>query len=286
MKRVFEIDIDFEVEEPDEYFKDQMKRTRRKTYKEYRNEEGFVERRFFGGIVMVKIPKGSFRMGANSGKAGQDEKPLHEVFLDDYWIGKYEMTLGQYKRFISETKHRKLPPWVTSLYSTGVWSPVVGVSWHDAAAYCEWLSRETGRVFRLPTEAQWEKAARSIDSRRHPYPWGKPSPNCERAHYIKCTRRSKKPIAVVLLPTGKSPYGIYNMAGNVWEWNRDWYEAAYYKKSPKINPEGPMQGDAKVLRGGSFNDRKNALRAANRISIEPNAKRNNLGFRLCMMEKK
>ncbi len=286
LQRVFEIDIDFEVEEADEYFKDQMERIRRKTYKEYRSEEGFVERRFFGGIVMVKIPVGSFRMGTKSGKAGKDEKPEHEVFLDHYWIGKYEMTLGQYNRFISETKHRELPPWVTSLYSTGYWSPIVGVSWYDAAAYCEWLSRETGRVFRLPTEAQWEKAARGIDSRKHPYPWGKSSPNCERAHYVKCSRRSEKPIAVVLLPAGKSSYGIHNMAGNVWEWCQDWYAAGYYKKSPKINPQGTSRGDKKVLRGGSFNDKESALRAANRIALKPDTKRTNLGFRLCMVEKK
>ena len=240
-----------------------------------RNKEGFWEKEFVDDIVLIYIPEGEFTMGSKRGD--NDESPIHTVNLGGYWIGKFEVTIGQYKRFLFETGHRSLPEW-TSKYCLNDRYPVVGVSWNDAVAYCRWLSKRTGHLFKLPTEAQWEKAARGIDNRR--YPWGKNAPDCYRANFKKC-KNNLKPVGST--PFGKSPYGIFDLAGNIWEWCNDWYKSGYYTGSPTRNPEGPPQGTAHVLRGGSFTCSTRDIRSANRNGTLTSGGLD-IGFRLCMIE--
>jgi len=276
--KCFEMDIDFKISERNEFFKNKMAEVRKKVpYMEYKNEEGFLERRFIDGIVMVNIPKGKFKMGSKHGDS--DERPPHDVFLDSYWIGKYEVTMGQYKTFISDAGHRSLPSAVHKL-APGDKHPVIGITWDDASAYCRWLSKKTGKHFTLPTEAQWEKAARGTDSRD--FPWGKEKPSCDRANFKEC---NKGIMPVDTLSAGKSPYGLYNMTGNVYEWCRDCYHPNYYAESHPKNPEGPKDGKSRVFRGGGFNDKGDNLRTANRNAAPPKNAGVDLGFRICLERK-
>jgi serine/threonine protein kinase len=135
--------------------------------KVYKNDKGYWEAEYDDEIIMVYIPPCKFIIGSNDGRS--NEKPTHEVYLDGYWIGKYEVTLGQYKTFISDGGYQNLLTWA-SKSSQEDNHPVIGVSWDDANAYCQWLSKKTGLTFKLPSEAQWEKAARGTDGRK--YPWG------------------------------------------------------------------------------------------------------------------
>jgi len=226
-------------------------------YKEYRNEKD--------GSVLIEIPAGSFTMGSNDG--GSDEKPVHTVSLNKYYIGKYEVTNAQYKKFCDATGHAQpsqpSDPGFSGLsnYFTNYPNyPVVNVSWNDAKAYCDWAG------LRLPTEAEWEKAARGTDGRK--YLWGNTwdAAKCnssERGDSYEYTS------PVGSFPSGVSPYGCYDMAGNVWEWCNDWYGENYYANSPSSNPAGPASGDDRVLRGGGWNDDAGRCRSANRGSNFP-----------------
>lgn len=246
------------------------------TKKVYENEKGFKEADYGDGIIMVYIPPGEFTMGSND---YDDEKPPHTVYLDGYWMGKYEVTLGQYKTFVSETRYQALPSYVSE-YSPGDNCPVVGVSREDASAYCKWLSGKLGVQFKLPTEAQWEKAARGTDNRK--YPWGNKEPDRRLSNFAS---KVGKTTPVGTYPKGASPYGLMDMAGNVWEWCRDWYGKDYYQSSPAKNPTGPKNAGSRVFRGGSWYVIAGALRCANRDVGEPSDRDYNLGFRLCQDNK-
>jgi hypothetical protein len=224
-----------------------------------KNEKGHWEADYGDDIIMVHIPAGEFTMGSDKGKS--DEKPEHEVYLDGYWMGKYEVTLGQYKAFISDQ---------------GYADSVIGVSWEDANAYCKWLSDKKEMNFKLPTEAQWEKAARGTDGRK--YPWGKNEPDETLANFDGNVGKTSP---VGSYSNGASPYGLSDMAGNVWEWCYDWYKAVYYLKSPEKNPKGPKSGPNRVLRGGSWNFDAVDLRCANRVDGRPSNRGYYAGFRLC-----
>ncbi len=220
-------------------------------------------------ITMIYIPPGKFMMGANNGDA--EEKPSHEVDLDGYWIGKYEVTFNQYDRYCDETGKKKPDDlgWGRDK------RPVIYVSWDDAVAYCEWLSQKIGLTFKLPTEAQWEKAARGPGGLV--YPWGNDFDK------NKCNSYEgglNKTMPVGTYPLGKSPYGCMDMAGNVWEWCSDWYDKDYYKNSPAKNPLGPLKGTSRVLRGGSWSDLSGYLRCAARCLVNPWSNWNLLGFRV------
>jgi len=216
-------------------------------------------------IEMVYIPPGVFTMGDNNGD--NDEKPVHKVHLNGYYISKYEITQIQYKKFIEQTK-RKIPSCDWSPVNKPNY-PVVCVDWNDAKAFCAWAGG------RLPTEAEWEKAARGTDARK--YPWGNSEPNCNFLNYLGCTNSTT---AVGAYNAGKSPYGIYDMTGNVWEWANDWYENNYYAHSPSKNPQGPSTGSLRVTRGGSLSYDATDVRCSNRSGSAPAEKFFDVGFRL------
>ncbi|UCH95178.1 MAG: formylglycine-generating enzyme family protein [Candidatus Aminicenantes bacterium] len=250
-------------------------------------EKGFMETDFGDGIVMVYIPEGEFTMGSND---YSDEKPPHKVFLDGYRIGKYEVTIKQYMQFVNDTKSH-YPEWLEEgneyyintgskdyykKFASDENCPIVGVSWEDARAYCDWLSNKTGLNFKLPTEAQWEKAARGNDVRK--YPWGGREPDETLANFDSIICKTT-PVGSYL--DGASPYGLVDMAGNVWEWCSDWYDSKYYKNAPKENPPGPKSGPYRVMRGGCWYSRAEFLRCAVRYYVRPFDRYDFVGFRLC-----
>jgi formylglycine-generating enzyme required for sulfatase activity len=248
----------------------------------YINEKGFWEANYGDGIIMVHIPAGEFTMGSND---YDDEKPLHTIYLDGYWIGKYEVTFAQYDKYCEDVKKAKPDD---EGWGRGK-RPVINVSWDDAKAYCDWLSTEKNLTFKLPTEAQWEKAARGTASIK--YPWGDNEPYYKGkwyANYAAHDSWEKRgedgfefTAPVGSYPQGASPYGLLDMAGNVWEWCYDLYGDDYYKNSPKENPTGPESGSLRVVRGGGWADDARGLRCAYRLFDGPSFRDSNPGFRLC-----
>ena len=210
------------------------------------------------GAPMVLVPAGEFTMGGNEAVS---EKPVHQVSLDAYYMDKHEVTVEQYAKFLEATKRRSPPEWKILNQPPHQKHPIVMMDWSDANAYCQWAEK------RLPTEAEWEKAARGADGRI--YPWGNDLPTPQRANYGK--KKWDKHAALVPVGTldGKSPYGIYDMAGNAWEWVSDWYDRVYYKNSPSQNPKGPEHGDFKVSKGGSWHSRPESLHSSNRNYSQP-----------------
>lgn len=226
-----------------------------------------------GEAPMVLIPAGDFWMGTDIAAGLSDERPRHKVWLDAYSLDTYEVTTRRYSRFLQETRQK--PPWLWELVKLEIHGdrPVVGVSWFDAEAYCRWAGK------RLPTEAEWEKAARGTDERL--YPWGNAPPTPELANYALGARFS---YSQALMPVGhyenaKSPYGIYDLAGNVWEWVQDWYDPLYYERSPERNPSGPQSGEFKVLRGGSWSELPKYLLTYGRFKLPPETRNSYIGFR-------
>jgi formylglycine-generating enzyme required for sulfatase activity len=204
---------------------------------------------------MVLVPAGEFTMGSKEGS--DHEKPEHRVYLDAYYLDVYEVTISQYEQFLEETSFDPPPMWTTMAQPPYENRPVVNVDWKDANNYCRWAGK------RLPTEAEWEKAARGTDGRI--YPWGNDPPNPQRANYGKAKWNNHEALVTVgQLQDGKSPYGIYDLAGNVWEWVSDWYDPNYYATSPSKNPQGPETGKYKVLRGGSWDLAAENLRSSRR----------------------
>jgi formylglycine-generating enzyme required for sulfatase activity len=224
------------------------------------------------GIEWVEVPAGEFEMGDHYGDGWTDELPVHTVSLDAYKISRYEITFEQYDRFCQETSRNKLPDygWGRGNY------PVIGVTWYDARDFCDWLSGKTGKSIHLPTEAQWEKAARGTDRRK--YPWGNTPPSCNVLNYNECLGF---PMPVGSYPSCVSPYGVYDMAGNVYEWCSDWYDPGYYSISPVDNPSGPSNGTERVQRGGSWLSSGEKIRASNRESTVPSKGGRHNGFRIC-----
>ncbi len=207
------------------------------------------------GAPMVLVPAGEFTMGSNDGS--DDEKPVHQVYLDAYYLDKYEVTVKQYAKFLEATGFNGPPMWPTMDQPSHQKRPIVNVDWSDASNYCEWAGK------RLPTEAEWEKAARGTDGRI--YPWGNEPPNTLRANYGQEKWNNHDALVPVgQLKDGKSPYGIYDLAGNVWEWVSDWYDPDYYTTSPPQNPKGPKNGKYRVLRGGSWDLAPEHLRSTRR----------------------
>jgi formylglycine-generating enzyme required for sulfatase activity len=229
---------------------------------------------------MVLIPAGEFTMGSPTGEGKSAEHPQHTVYLDAFYIDKYEVTNAQYKKFMDAKGHPDPRFWQDNKFNAPN-QPVVGVSWFDAEAYCKWAGK------RLPTEAEWEKAARGTDGRK--YPWGNEAPNAGgiwRANYDPGDDAADGfayTAPVGSFPAGVSPYGIHDMAGNMLEWCADWGDNNYYSVSPKNNPKGPSSGKYRVLRGGSwFNYLVNLLRAAFRGWDDPDLGYDYFGFRCAL----
>lgn len=234
------------------------------------------------GAPMILISGGPFTMGSNDGLPS--ERPEHSVTLDSYYIDQYEVSMQLYGAFLLAAKHDAPSTWDDEAATTVGDRPAVGMGWTDAAAYCAWAGK------RLPTEAEWEKAARGTDGRR--YPWGHMQPFVDIANYNRGVWVSE---AVTLVGVaggvegmsvrhglkdgGKSPYGLHHMAGNAAEWVSDWYDREYYAKSPDTNPTGPPTGEKKVLRGGSWADLPVALRVSARMSAEQDFQDRTIGFR-------
>jgi formylglycine-generating enzyme required for sulfatase activity len=224
-------------------------------------------------------------MGSPEGIGNDDEHPEHTVYLDDFLIGKYEVTNSQYAEFLNamgkdedDAGHQLVNVGIASIqfrneiYSAlKGWedSPVVGVSWYGAKAYAEW---EGGR---LPTEAEWEKAARGTDGRQ--WPWGD---SWEIGRCNSWESGLHRPVAVGSFPTGASPYGVHDMAGNVFERVADWYQEDYYEVSPLRNPKGPELGAFRVLRSGSWVELGNGCRTAFKIGQGPEDTDSDTGFRI------
>ncbi|MGE3062130.1 MAG: formylglycine-generating enzyme family protein [bacterium] len=243
-----------------------------------RNANGYDEyENSIDGSVLIYIPAGEFTMGSWD---YDDEKPVHKVYLDGYYIMKYEVTNKQYKKFCDETG-RSYPPeprfdGMSSYFTSYPDYPVVNVSWNDAKAYCDWAD------LRLPTEAEWEKAARGTDGRE--YPWGNENPGTNRCNYEGTEDGYKYTSPVGSYENGRSPYGCYDMSGNVWEWCNDRYGESYYRTSKYKNPKGPNSGSERVLRGGSWYGGVGNMRTADRGNIDPAFVIDGGGFRCAASE--
>lgn len=223
-------------------------------------------------ITMIYIPPGKFVMGVDEGY--NSERPPHEVDLDGYWIGKYEVIFAQYDRFCEESGKKKPGD---ENWGRGK-RPVINISWGDAGAYCDWLSQKTGLKFDLPSEAQWEKAARG--PRGHVYPWGN---DFDKDKCNSDESGMKRTMPVGTFPSGRSSFGCMDMAGNAQEWCSDWYDENYYKKSPAKNPRGPTDGSSRVIRGGSWVHNFKVCRAVSRHGRPPAGQSRVTGFRLMMI---
>jgi formylglycine-generating enzyme required for sulfatase activity len=234
---------------------------------------------------MVLIPAGEFIMGGDEGtecpKCTTNRLPKHKVFLRSYYIDKYEVTNSQYKKCVDAKVCE--PPGNIVFYLNPEYSnhPVVNVNWHQAHTYCKWKGK------RLPTEAEWEKAARGTDERI--YVWGNEwnKNNCnnwnyegEFLKYMANMNKNRGTLPVGIIEEDKSFYGVMDMAGNVMEWVSDWYDEDYYKTSPEENPTGPKEGTFKILRGGHWaHNIKTNFQVTNRIKTEPEHWYYTWGFR-------
>jgi sulfatase modifying factor 1 len=223
------------------------------------------------GLRFRTIPGGSFLMGSERGQ--EVEQPLHRVFLESFSIAETQVTVEQYTSFLEATRREPPPQWHDANFNHPE-QPVVAVSWLDAAAFCAWLTSETGSVHRLPTEAEWEFAARGgLEGAM--YPWGDDLPNL-RPHYDE--RWAHGPERVRGTPPNN--YGLFEMCENVHEWCSDWYQPNYYSVSPENNPQGPESGERKSSRGGSWRHHIKISRCAARSSIPPDFKYADYGFRV------
>ena len=219
---------------------------------------------------MVLVPAGEFIMGSWTGDA--DERPVRRVYLDAYYMDKDQVTVGQYAQFLDATSQGAPPDWPIMSRAMHQKRPVVNVDWADAVAYCKWAGK------RQPTEAEWEKAARGTDGRT--YPWGNEPPTKFHGNMNKELWNSHLGLAPVgMFEDGKSPYGINDMAGNVWQWVSDWYDDDYYGTAPLRNPTGPATGFSKVVRGGSWGSGPEGLRSAERETHVPSFQGYGTGFR-------
>jgi sulfatase modifying factor 1 len=228
-------------------------------------ENGIIE------PVMVRVPEGWFAMGCATGR--DDEKPVHRVWVDAFELGAYQVTNAEYGCFLAATSGAAPPRWTDANFNHPQ-MPVVAVSWHEATGYSEWLSGATRKAYRLPTEAEWERAARG-GSEAFLYPWGDSPPEMV-PDYAKRWKLGPELVGLYA-PNG---YGLYNAGDNVHEWCGDWYDDGYYTRSPERNPGGPQSGTRRASRGGSWRHHIKVTRTAARSSIPPEFQYADYGFRI------
>jgi formylglycine-generating enzyme required for sulfatase activity len=237
-------------------------------------------------LELVRVPAGEFLMGSdpdNDEEAHSAEQPQHTLDLPEFYIGKYPVTNAQYAAFVEATDHRRPEHWNTDGVPSGKEDyPVVSVSWDDAMAFCQWLSRKTGKDFTLPSEAEWEKAARGplpsevegADGRI--YPWGNQSPTADLCNF-DMNVGGTTPVGTYS-PQGDSPYGCADMAGNVWEWTRSlWRDYPYDSGDGREDLE---VGSRRVVRGGAFSHYSGLVRCASRHDYDPYDRYWHHGFRV------
>ena len=239
------------------------------------------------GMEFVSVKGGCFEMGDSVGDGDTNERPVHQVCVSDFAIGKYEVTNGQFKKF--KPHHDSGANEGSSL--DGDKQPVVNVSWEDAVAFAKWLSEKTGQTYRLPTEAEWEYAARAgtITSRF----WGNNLDEaCKYANVADLTAKKLRPQwttffcndgYVVSAPVGTfmpNGYGLYDMLGNVWEWCEDVYNSEAYTKLPKDSPVYEGSGEYRVMRGCGWSNGPLGIRSSHRVGLSPDFGHHALGFRL------
>ncbi len=246
------------------------------------------------GMTQVYVPAGPFLAGSDDVIARPDEKPRHIANLDAYWIDLTDVTNAMFLKFTAATAYETeaQKDGVGFAYVGGKWvdvqgadwlhpqgpssdiknlsnHPVVQVTWTDALRYCQWAGRH------LPTEAQWEKAARGRDGRL--YPWGSGAPSVRMLNF---NQENHGTTVVGIYTQGASPYGALDMAGNVWNWTLDWYDEQYYSSGPPVkNPLGPLTGQMRVTRGGSWFDDEERVRTTARYPLDPHSRGSNVGFR-------
>jgi formylglycine-generating enzyme required for sulfatase activity len=220
---------------------------------------------------MVGIPEGWFLMGSDTGQ--DNERPVHRVYVDAFEVAACQVTNAEYAQFLASTGHRKPLHWDEPLFSHPD-QPVVAPSWFDALAYCEWLSEWTERRYRLPTEAEWERAARGGLEQRL-YPWGD-APLESLANYSARWKQAPEPVG----RAERNAFGLFDIGANVHEWCADWFDPAYYLASPHRNPPGPPEGSRRASRGGSWRHATKVSRCAARSSIPPEFQYADYGFRL------
>jgi sulfatase modifying factor 1 len=221
--------------------------------------------------LLVRIPAGWFHMGHAHGF--DSERPVHRVWVDEFSLAGCQVTNAEYAAFLASTGAPPPPFFEQPEFSTPQ-QPVVGVSWFEAVAYCEWLARATGKRYRLPTEAEWERAARGgVEGKL--FPWGDEPPQSRAGYHARWRNGPEK--------VGESPangFGLHEMCENVHEWCSDWFAADYYPHSPERNPRGPESGVRRASRGGSWRHHIKCSQCHTRSSIPPQFQYADYGFRL------
>jgi sulfatase modifying factor 1 len=220
---------------------------------------------------MARIPEGWFWMGSPTGQ--DNERPVHRVWVDTFELAECQVSNSEYTQFLDATGHPPPPHWNDPHFSDPR-QPVVAVSWFDASAYCQWLSAFTGRPFRLPTEAEWERAARGGLEQKQ-YPWGDNPPD-SLANYATRWKTGPEPVGL----HEQNAFGLFDIAANVHEWCSDWFDPNYYAMAPERNPQGPASGTRRASRGGSWRHYTKVSRCAARSSIPPQFQYADYGFRL------
>jgi formylglycine-generating enzyme required for sulfatase activity len=238
---------------------------------------------WFDGSEFVYVPESAFVMGDDEPQ-GSDHAPAHTIWISGYWIHSAEVTNRQYAACVAAGKCSPPAryPYTTYLYAEPdeANSPVAGVDWEQAATYCAWIDA------RLPSEAEWEKAAHGradASSEQTVFPWGDAEPTCDLLNFNDCLIPSN-PAPVRTYALGISPFLLYDMAGNVFEWTQDWYDKGYYAISPAQNPPGPASGKLRVYRGGGYTSPAEAVSPVQRFALEPAKHAQDLGFRCVLLD--
>jgi formylglycine-generating enzyme required for sulfatase activity len=260
---------------------------------ESKKADSIMLQRNIADMVFVKVPSGCFPMGNTFGDIYYMEIPVHEVCVNSFMIGRFDVTKGDFKKFVDATGYRteaetgdgcyvydgkswkndRAADWRSPGFAQDDRHPVVCVSWNDANAFARWFSTINGKGYRLPTEAEWEYAARSA-GKREKYAGGNVVDDV--AWYSGNSANSTHPVG----KKSANGLGLYDMSGNVWQWTNDWYGENYYSVSPRINPPGPQSGSKRIFRGGSWFYDARGARTTYRDFASPNYRSSYLGFRL------